>query len=64
MNNWWFLLYLVGAGLMAWLAVRMVRNNPAAFSKENLGKSITTTGVLALIIIGVIAVCIILLRHL
>ncbi len=63
MNSWYLLLYLAGAALMAWLAVRMVRANPGAFSRENLGKSITTTGFLALLIIGVVVVCIIFLRR-
>jgi len=64
MNNWWLLLYLVGAALMTWMAVRMIRNNPGTFSRENLSKSFTTMGILTLLMIGIIAVCIIILKHL
>ncbi len=62
--NWEFLFYLGGLALMAWLAIRMIKKNPDAFSRENLSKSITTVGILALLMIGFIAVCIVLLKHL
>ncbi|MCH9644060.1 MAG: hypothetical protein K0U29_00020 [Gammaproteobacteria bacterium] len=56
--NWQVLLYIVGAGLLAWLAYRSVKSNPEAFSKSNISKSITTCGILALLLIGLIALCV------
>jgi len=62
--NWSTLFYILGAGLMLWLAVRLYRQNPNAFNKENLSKSSTTLALLSLMLIGVIALCVILLRRL
>lgn len=60
--SWQLILLLIGAALMLWFMVRTIRNNPQAFSKENLGKSFYTIGILALIIIAVIFFCVMLLR--
>lgn len=57
------LLFLIGAALMIWLLVRTVRNNPHAFSRENLSKSFSTIGILTLIVILVIFVCVMFLRN-
>jgi threonine/homoserine/homoserine lactone efflux protein len=55
-------LYLIGAAVMVWLGFRMVRGNPAAFSRESLGRSFFTLGLLGLLLIGVIFVCVKILR--
>jgi hypothetical protein len=60
--DWSTLFYFLGAGLMVWLIVRMVRRNPASFSKENLSKSVYTLGLLALMLIGVIFLCVMILK--
>lgn len=60
--DWMNILFIVGAALMAWLAIRMIRGNPGAFSKENLSKSFYTIGWLALMIIAVIVLCIYMLK--
>lgn len=57
------LLAIIIAGFFGWLMYRTVRNNPAAFSKENLGKSFYTVGLLTLGLIGFIALLVYLLRH-
>lgn len=62
MSDWQVLLYLLGAGLMVWLIVRMVRGNPGAFTREALSRSVFTLGVLALMLIGVVFVCIKILK--
>lgn len=49
--------YLVLAAVMGWLGWRMFQQNHASFSRENLGKSIFTLGILALLLILVVAVC-------
>lgn len=60
--EWGKLLYVLLAGLLAWLAYRNIRGNPEAFSKANMNKSLRTLAVLALILIGFIALCVMLLR--
>jgi cell division protein FtsW (lipid II flippase) len=51
------------AGLLIWFLVRIVRNQPEAFSKVNLSKSFGTLGWLAIGLIAFIALCILLLRQ-
>lgn len=60
--DWTKVLYLAGAALLAWFGFRLIKNNPAAFSKQNLNKSFTTFGLLTLMMMAVIAVCVMLLR--
>lgn len=55
-------LFLISAGLLVWLGLRMIRGNPAAFSKEAMGRSFYVLGILGLILVAVIAVCIKLLK--
>jgi len=61
--DWQLLLYMAGAGLMAWIAFRLVKNNRTAFSKENLNKTIGTFGLLTLLMMAVIAICVMILRQ-
>lgn len=60
--DWMALLFVVMAALVAWLGYRTVKGRPDWFSKENLGKSFQTTAVLALLLIGFIAILVLLLR--
>lgn len=55
---------LIALGIVAliWVLYRSIRNNPGAFTTQNLNKSLMTLGILALMLIGVIAFAIILLR--
>jgi len=62
MNHWTVLLLIVAAGLMVWLAIRTIKNNPDLFSKENLSKSLGTVAWLTLMIIVVIAFCVLMLK--
>ena len=57
------LLLLVGIFAVGWWIYRIIKGNPSAFSRENLGKSFFTMGVLAIILIAFITFCIFLLRH-
>ena len=61
-GGWTIILALIAAALMLWYMVRTIRHNPEAFSKENVGRSFYTIGILALIIIAVIFFCVLLLR--
>lgn len=51
-------LFLIGGALMAWLSFRMIKGNPAAFSRASLSKGFYTLGILALLLIGVIFICV------
>lgn len=62
MSGWAQAACLIGAVLMIWFLVRTIRGNPQAFSKENLGKSVYTFGILALLLIVVIFICVMLLK--
>ncbi len=52
----------IGLTLLLWVLYRGIKGNPDAFSKANLSKSTTTLGVLALLLIGVIAFAVMMLR--
>lgn len=56
------LLLIAGAGILLWFGYTTVRRNPAAFSAENINKSVFTLGILALLLIGLIALLVMLLK--
>lgn len=60
--DWQGLLYLLGAGVMIWLIVRLVRRSPGSFTKENFAKTAYTTGILGVILVVIIAVVVMWLR--
>ncbi len=60
--NWTLLLFIVGAVLLGWMLYRQVRGNPQMFSRENIGKSIYTLGILALFLIVFIGLLVMMLR--
>jgi len=45
-----------------WVLYKGIKSNKNAFSKESIGKSFSTMGVIALLLIAFIAFCIFLLR--
>tara|TARA_R110000868_G_scaffold77482_3_gene221818 strand:+ start:248 stop:430 length:183 start_codon:yes stop_codon:yes gene_type:complete len=57
------LLALVGAGLIGWILYRTVKNKPEQFSRENLTKSFSSMGFLALVLIAFVAFLVILTRQ-
>lgn len=56
------ILGLIGGGIILFILYRSIKGNPAQFSKENLNKSFFTMGVLALVLIGFIALMVFMLR--
>ena len=56
------LLMALGITALLWLLYRGVKNNKEAYSKENLNKSFQTIGILALLLIGLVAFAILALR--
>lgn len=63
METLYQILGLAAAGLIVWVLYRSVRGRPELFSRENFGKSFSTMGLLALILIAFIALLIFMLRH-
>jgi hypothetical protein len=62
METFYKVLGIVAASLIIWLLYRNIKGNPETFSKENFSKSFSTMGILAIVLIGFIALCIMLLR--
>ncbi len=57
------ILMLAAALFIGWMAYRYIRANPGALSKENVSKSLTTLGVLALLLIGFVTLLVMFVRH-
>jgi hypothetical protein len=62
MHVWEQILLVVGMLGVGYWTYTIIKRNPDSFSKENLGKSFYTMGLLAIILIAFIAVCIWLLK--
>ena len=62
METLYQILGLLGAGLIVWVIYRNIKGRPEQFSRENLMKSFSSMGVLALLLIGFIALLVLLLR--
>lgn len=56
------IIILIGMVAIGFWTYKIIKNNPGAFSKENMGKSFYTMGILAIILIAFVAFCIWLLR--
>jgi len=61
--EWGQILYLVGACLVGFMLYRQIRNRPNLFTSVNISRSLQTLGLLALLLIGFIGICVLLLRH-
>ncbi|EHL32469.1 hypothetical protein [Legionella drancourtii] len=62
MQIFYEILGLIGAGMILFVLYRSIKGNPDQFSRENLNKSFFTMGVLALVLIGFIALMVLTLR--
>jgi len=60
--EWGKILAIVVAAVLVWLTFKMLKGRPELLSKENLTKSFSTMGLLALGLIGFVGLCIYLLR--
>jgi uncharacterized membrane protein YidH (DUF202 family) len=56
METLYQILGLIGAGLIIWLLYSRIKNDKQAFSRDNIMKSFSTLGILALILIVFVAV--------
>lgn len=63
MNTFYQILALIGAGLMAWFIYRAIKGNPEQFSRENLKKSFSSMGVLALGLIVFVGLLVLIARQ-
>jgi hypothetical protein len=63
MDTFYQLLALVGAGLIAWFIYRAIKGNPQQFSRENLSKSFSSMGILALVLIVFVAFLVLITRQ-
>lgn len=61
--NWSGLIAAIFGILLVFMAIRLVRNNPGLFTKENFGKSTFTLGILTLMFIAIVAICVWFLRN-
>ncbi len=62
MSTWSQILWALIAASLIWFLYRGIKANPGAFSRQNLSRSLFTLGVLALILIGFIALLVVLLK--
>lgn len=62
METLYQILGLAGAGLIVWLLYRNIKNRPDVFSRENMSKSFFSMGILAVLLIGFIALLVVILR--
>jgi threonine/homoserine/homoserine lactone efflux protein len=63
MESLYQLLALLGAGLIVWVAYRTIKGRPELFSREKLGKSSTSLGILAIVLIMFVALLILMVRQ-
>lgn len=63
MQTLYQLLGLVGAGLIIWFLYRTIKGQKEPFSRENISKSFSSMGILALLLIGFVALLVVILRH-
>ena len=61
MNTLYQILGLFGAGMILFIVYRTIKGRPDQFSKENLSKSFLTMGILAIGLIGFIALLVLML---
>lgn len=48
---------------IVWRIYKVIQSNPELMSKDNLSKSFSTMGLLALILMGGVAILVLLLKH-
>lgn len=63
METLYQILALAGAGLIVWFIYRSIKGRPEQFSRENMSKSFSTLGVLALGLIVFVGLLILLVRN-
>ena len=62
METFYQILGLLAAGLIIWVIYRSIKGRPDMFSRDNMSKSFSSMGILALILIVFIAFLVLILR--
>lgn len=62
MSTLYQILGLLGAGLILWVLYRTIKNRPDQFSRENIMKSFSSMGMLAIILIVFVALLVLMLK--
>jgi len=63
MQTLYQILALVGAALIVYVIYRSIKGRPDQFSRENMSKSFSSMGILALLLIGFVALLVLMLRN-
>ena len=63
MQTWYQVLGLIGGALILWILYRYIKAHPEQLSRENLTKSFSSMGILALLLIGFVALLVFMVRH-
>ena len=63
METLYQLLGVVGAVLIIWVLYRNIKGRPDQFSREKMSKSFSSMGILALLLIGFVALLVFFTRH-
>lgn len=62
MSGWYQLLFALLAAVLIWMGYRLFKHNPDMFTKEKFAKTAGVLGVLALVLIGFVALLVLLLK--
>jgi hypothetical protein len=62
METFYQILGLLAAALIVWLLYRSIKGQPEVFSRHNFAKSFSSMGILALILIAVVALLVFIVR--
>jgi glycerol uptake facilitator-like aquaporin len=62
METLYQILGLIGAALIVWVLYRNIKGRPEQFSRANLTKSFSSMGMLALFLIGFVALLVLMLK--
>jgi len=63
MDTLYQVLGLVAAGFIAWILYRYIKGQPEQLSRENMTKSFSSMGILALLLIGFVMLLILILNY-
>jgi putative copper export protein len=62
MSTLYQILGLIGAGLIIWILYQAIKNRPEQFNRENITKSFSSMGILALVLIVFVALLVLILK--
>lgn len=63
MQNLYQILGLLAAVLIVWVLYRNIKGRPEQFSRDNLAKSFSSMGILALLLIGFVTLLVLMVQH-